>query len=135
MTYTTISEQEWRDQFRPHQDEAQTAGLVNYGYQTEGERRLLEQANAERRLWTYCLTSAGNYYITQGWSYVNREFYVICDVPVPEGIDYDVESEEMPYCEICGDLFGDGEFAPSSVDPSQCHHCYTNSMDEEERDA
>lgn len=35
-------------------------------------------------------------------------------------------------CATCGDLFGDGEFAPSSADPSQCHFCYTTSADEED---
>ena len=176
-THTTISEQDWFDQFRPHLDDNQTYGVVNYGYQTEAERRVLEQAHAERRLWTYCHTGVGNYYLVQGWAYVNREFYVICDVPVPEGVEYDVESEETFYCETCGnwfddmntakgsvtraeadastcvkcaagedpdgegegdeccetcgDAFGTGEFAPSSVDPSQCHYCYTTGADDE----
>lgn len=28
-------------------------------------------------------------------------------------------------CRVCHDPFGEGEFARSRVDPTQCHYCYT----------
>lgn len=41
------------------------------------------------------------------------------------------EIGEDDCCETCGDAFGEGECAPSRVDPSQCHYCYTTGADEE----
>lgn len=36
---------------------------------------------------------------------------------------------EEDCCRCCGDEFGQGEYAPSRVDPELCHYCYTNGVD------
>lgn len=128
-TYTDISEQDWRDQFRPHD--------TTYGYFTEAERRVLEQAHAERRLWTYGFTGAGNPWIVQGWAYVDREFYIICDVPVPEGIEYTIDMGSTCFCELCGEWFRDQNDSPesvkrSSLDTSLCMDCAPTEEDDRE---
>lgn len=114
----TMTEEEWVTTYDPHCDDG---GYLRYGYATEGERRLLEQAHAERRLWTFCYTEVGNPYITQGFGYVNREYYIICVVPYTEGEEIIVESETL-YCDSCGEWFSDVSEGEDAVERSPtCH--------------
>lgn len=105
MTQHTITEDEFRTRFRPQEGD-DTGGFVNYWPTTPGHEALMQQADAERRLWTWCGTAGGNTAIVQGWAFVNREFYIICDVPVPDGEDYTIRCEAL-YCEDCGERFSD----------------------------
>lgn len=126
-------EVDWYEKFQPHIDDNQTAGFVNYDYQTAAELSVLQQANAERKLWTYCHTPPGNYYITQGWALVNREFYVITAVPSPAGVWLEIDMGPTAFCEYCGEWFADfldGEerddaVERSTTDPLTCVTCQT----------
>lgn len=127
-TTQTITEEAWRQQYQPHEDAQQTYGVVNYGYQTEAEIQVLEQAQAEGRLWTYCLSAVGNAYIAQGWAYVNREFYIITAAPAPAGLEIDMGPPA--FCEYCGEWFVDQNdsyegVTRSTTDPLTCVPCLT----------
>lgn len=137
ITYTDISEQDWRDQFQPHTDADGINGLKAYGYQTEAERRFLEQMAGERRLWTYGFTGSGNAWIAQGFAYVNRECYLVCDVPVPEGIEYTVDMGAPSFCEDCGHWFTDESDDEDSVERADvggdtCVRCLNGEGDDDD---
>ena len=132
MTTTqTITEADWYAQFQPHLDDTDTAGLKNYGYQTEAEIQVLEQAQAEGRLWTYCMTGVGNAYIAQGFAFVNREFYIITAVPAPAEVWLEIDMGPTLFCEYCGEWFTDQNGSDESVtrsttDPLTCVPCQTD---------
>lgn len=126
MITHSITEADWRAWFKPHAAD-DTGGFRTYGYQTDEERALLARMHAERRLWTYCCTAVGNPYIRQGLAFVDREFYIVCDVAYDEGAEFQIEHDWL-YCEDCGNWFDDECDDEDAVPRSErtayfCVHC------------
>lgn len=58
---------------------------------------LCRTAHAERRLWTQTDGDAGEWCLHSGLHYVNRNYYVICEVPTPEGEEFWLLDDDMPH--------------------------------------
>jgi hypothetical protein len=69
------------------------------------ERKLIETAIVENRLWTMHHGEYDSVYFWNGPHFVNRLDYVICEVPYAEGVNlitYDPNHLPNWYCEHCG---------------------------------
>jgi len=92
---TIIEENDFIARFKPETDEG-----GDYYRQREirdaNDRVLIEQAQRERRLWTAIDGEEGNFCISSGYHFVNRLYYIITEVPVPEGEEYEIQYDDFP---------------------------------------
>lgn len=88
-TLTTLTEDAFIAQFQP---EAWPNGDLyrQRDWEHDGHRKLIQQAEAERRLWTMVEDDHGDLVLVQGFAWANRMYYVICAVPTPEGAAYTI---------------------------------------------
>lgn len=111
ITHTTITEDEFLNTFRPETD-AQGSTYVQREWFTFEEKRLLEEMHGKNRLWTMVEDDNGNPCLVQGYHYVNRLYYVICEVPYPGDVEYNVEMvsfDNDEYCEDCNEPLEEGQ--------------------------
>ena len=85
----TMTEDQWVEEFKPEDIEVSTAR----NYKDSETKKLLHEASSERRLWTMVEDDEGNYCLTQGLHCVNFLFYIICNVPYDEDVEYVVEMD------------------------------------------
>lgn len=99
---TDLTEEEFERRFRPI---AKADGALWYDRDNPADEALIDQAFAERRLWTMCDGDYDTLYYWSGAHYVNRIGYLITEVPVPEGeaffVDVEVDAHSLccPWCE------------------------------------
>jgi hypothetical protein len=86
MSDEFISEDEWLERFKPIAEKSDV-------WVDDPD---FEQAFQERRLWTAVTDDYDDLVYTSGFHYVNRQFYVYCEVPYEEGKDYTVINDSMP---------------------------------------
>jgi hypothetical protein len=83
MLIITLTEDEWDEKFQPETDE-EGCLYVQRDWTNAADLPLIDQALAERRLWTMVEDDDGNMCIAQGYRRVNRLYYIICTVPYGE---------------------------------------------------
>ena len=123
-----LTEDEFIARFAPEGARDGSVYVQRYWFSVP-ERQLLERADAERRLWTYVNDGAGNGAPVQGYHVVNREFYIVCEVPYAQG-DHISVIGDIDYCTICGERFADSAHPDNRIvttrspaDPSVCLEC------------
>lgn len=102
---TTITEAQFIEQFRP---ECNPDGsyYLQRDWTVRHDLEMINTAREANRLWTFVNDGAGNGGIVQGFSVVNREFYIIASVPHGTKEYFDVLTE-LDFCTICGERFAD----------------------------
>jgi len=102
MTYS-----EWEDKFKPI-----TNNLAKYpdgiNFETYGDEVEFVQSKIDERLvWTW-LDADMCSVICNGYHYVNRLNYFVCDVPYEEDTDYQIITSTESECGCYDDETGDG---------------------------
>lgn len=93
----TLTVDEWEDTFHPvsntiSDNPAWTDGTGNgIMFETYGqEHEFVCSHNLARKVWTY-IDGDGGTYITNGYSFVNRIGYFVCDVPYENEKNYQIK--------------------------------------------
>lgn len=96
---TTITEDEFYEKYRPLKTEH--GDLKTYCRHNDADRPIIQQALAERRLWTMHHGDYDSVYFWNGFHFVNTLDYVICEVPYDEGDDLIAIDADAPICTEC----------------------------------
>lgn len=86
-----LSEDEFVERFQPYEEPE--GGYVQYEAHNPEDRKLMELAQAENRLWTALEDDNGEWCLGSGFHFVNRLYYIICKVPFEKDHDYLVRDD------------------------------------------
>lgn len=84
---TILTEDEFIDRFRPEQLPDGSYYRHRFWYEPE-DQAAIALATTERRIWTQL--AEGSWSIENGLHIVGREAYIITEVPVPDGAEFEV---------------------------------------------
>ena len=102
-----MTENEFITRFRPEQN-PDGSYYRQRDWTDATDWALVQRAHEERRVWTHVNDGAGNGGVVPGLAFVNREFYVICAVPIGDQDDVDVvDEDDLDFCTVCGERFAD----------------------------
>lgn len=100
-----ISEEEFDERFRP----ITNPDNDNILWETYGDEYDFVKSQDPRKIWTI-MDGDQDTWLVSGWHYVNRQNYVVTEVAVPEGEDYEVlwwSDAWRDDCVECGEMFDD----------------------------
>ena len=84
MRLIVLDDDQFEERFEP-----ELAGESWKQYPTHGHEEYLEAARVERRLWT-AIDADGELFLSSGFHFVNRLYYIVTKRPYPAGADYQV---------------------------------------------
>jgi hypothetical protein len=88
-TLIALTEDQFIDRFKPEHD---AEGTVYVQRELPKDRLAILDAQAGRRLWTM-VEAEDSMYLVQGSHYVNRLYYVICEVPYEKDEEFEIEMD------------------------------------------
>lgn len=125
--FTQLDEQSFDTQF----------GSVNapdggFFWDLDTDPAVLEQAHAERRLWTALDADNGGTVLVNRFAFVNRFAYVIAERPYPEGADIEAPMDGPDFCTQCDKAFTSDGTVPRAEDCIDlCVACYEAEADDD----
>lgn len=96
MSLTNLTENEFIERFRPEYDQEPGCYYRQRDWTDLRDKFDIEMARREGRLWTQIDADDGTWCIVSGCHHVNRNYYVICEVPTPDGEDFEVVDDYIP---------------------------------------
>jgi hypothetical protein len=128
--FVSLTWKEWQEQFKPIKNHF-SSDPDEIMFETYGEEvEFVIDNTPSRKVWTY---GDGDYcsYVSNGYHYVNRIGYYVCEVPYDEDTDYEIIVSTEVECECYDENRedNDGEFGDA-----ECEKCEGYGMITEYKD-
>jgi hypothetical protein len=92
----SISDEDWLEKYKPIMENDSVRQYETYGADLEEVRKQIQSFH--RTVWTAVEGDDGDLVIVSGPHYVNRLYYVICEVAYEEGESIEVEDDFDESC-------------------------------------
>jgi hypothetical protein len=127
--FVSLTWKEFEEQFKPIKNHFRT-DPDEIMFETYGEEvEFVLAKDTERKVWTY---ADGDYcsYVTNGYHYVNRIGYYVCEVAYDENTDYEIIVSTETECECYNEEgYEDGEMGRADCEKCEGYGLVTNYND------
>jgi hypothetical protein len=128
--FVSLTWKEFEEQFKPIKNHFRLDDPDEIMFETYGEEiDFVLSKDTERKVWTY---ADGDYcsYVTNGYHYVNRIGYYVCEVAYDENTDYEIIVSTETECECYNEEgYEDGEMGRADCEKCEGYGLVTNYND------